>query len=164
MGRWFEWKISADLDGAEIAVVKAAVGRVVMANLAGIVDDIDASRPPDIPANVKGLIDAFDRGHRAYVATDPITLGTDRVSVSPSETRYETADVGFSAGTYAAPCLGMQDYALMGVLGVVATETGKLSLGDCDDLDQETLDTLLRRFTARSGYAFKGMALPTERA
>lgn len=70
----------------------------------------------------------------------------------------EDTVVPFEAGLFSCQTAGIQDYVVVGLLGVIFTETGKLTQIHGDDFDGEYVKELLDKITAASSYVFRDMS------
>lgn len=92
-------------------------------------------------------------------------LGSDGLfEVRPDSFKVETLAVPddtvvpFEAGFFSCQTVGIQDYIVVGLLGVIFTETGKLSQMHGDDFDVEYVKELIEKITATTGYVFRDLS------
>jgi hypothetical protein len=125
MGRWANWALDSDLTAAEIARVRETCDRMLVPALRVVVERT-RPQPEGLAARITNYLAL--REARTYVnSPDLFSFSKDSISVAP-DFLPEPIVVPCSAGEATGKSLGVSDYALFGLLAVIADQTGKLRL------------------------------------
>lgn len=162
MGRWIDWVLAENLSREEAN----RVGEVMRANVIPatlkIAREIEAMRKRTFLSKLSTMLMEDWNVHYSKSADVFVQIENAFVVMKqhvPTDTLFP-----FEAGAYSCQSVGIQDYLVIGLIGAVQTETGKLSRVGGDDVDDDYISEVLGKLSDRSGYAFTGLTAITEAA
>ena len=158
MGRWIDWTSEKSLSPHEVALVSDIMRSRVIPSLAAVVSErnkrsrIHKSWISSFALRLLGDTDMAYAKSAGLLAVGEVGFVVKAQSV-PADSH-----VPFSAGAWSVQSVGIQDYVLLSLLGVIHTVTGSISSLSGDELERSDVALVLSRVAQASGFEFSDLA------